>query len=640
MFNFVMRIAAMLVLAATSAPASAQTNSISIGPDGVDRFLEALAAREDPAAAETLEEVEDNLPRFIFVPGVLGSRLTVPAHDGQPAIDLWGGETTLFDTPSLRITSDRIETGPLDDFGAIVTNVDVYGEALARLASKSINSDLLTIYSYDWRMDNVASAARLQEWLCLNQQKYAGHKVYFLTHSMGSLVVKYWYKNFRTMDCDNPAIAGDAGWIDVQEIIMLGAPLYGAPSAIEAFATGTDLTEGNIFGAAIRPWDRASAQLNEHGATFVSAYQLLPIYKESCFPQHDATQSPLFLRDAASMTSKIDDLFNAERWEELGWPVRLPDYVDRDEFYTSFLPKALEAAKAFQCELADYDLGAQVTTTYFYGVLPGLSTVNALEVRRSNGAVVVERDCKAAANECLDQGDGTVPAIIARNAYRASWQSARSTNYAHMDLLKSLEVDQYIATIISNSTTSTFARAASDPSKLDLFVDVATAAQVILPMYSTALVPDPSIVKINLATAAALDLDAAKISLFAQQAGDPASISQWTSMLELFPDHDEKMIFRNFTKAGIIAHSEGNFSGAIYSWDEAIKASAGLDSGSVKQDLGEIYVLRGDSWAEMGLPEAAVNDYEAAITFGNDAGKAGIEMLQHTPSNLLLTPGT
>src|SRR5690606_29126363 len=106
--------------------------------------------------------------------------------------------------------------------------------------------------------------------------------------------------------------------------------------------------------------------------------------------------------------SEVEGLFSVGTWKSLGWPARLPDYLTREDYYANFLPEVLESARHFQCELAAFDLGAEVETTYFYGVLPGLSTLNALEVKRDGETTMVQQSCTAAANNCLEKGDGTV----------------------------------------------------------------------------------------------------------------------------------------------------------------------------------------------------------------------------------------
>ena len=612
---------------------SAQNETITIDRDAVSRFLSTIESKPE---FEGLKPADDEDPRFIFVPGILGSTLTEHSKDGGKVV-LWDGGLT--SAGSFEVTDATIETGPLDSISAMGGNVAVYGPALADLASRSIDSDLLSVYSYDWRVDNRQSAAGLQKWMCDNRTRLEGHKIYFLTHSMGSLVVKYWFANLRNVDCGTYEFGDNSAWMDIEEIIMLGAPLYGAPSAIAAFARGTELTEGNLFGAAIRPFDRASQQLNEHGATFPSAYQLLPIYKEDCFVGHDRAPATIYLRANDQSTSEVNSLFLTETWRTLGWPAHLPDYISADEFYSDHLPELLKSAREFLCELAQFDLGKQVKTTYFYGVLTGLSTMNALEVRR-DGQTTYVQNCTAAANNCMEKGDGTVPALIAQNAFGTGDDIAMATaGTAHMDLLKSEEVAEHVARILLVNDVRAFAAwAGSSDRQFDAVVKAAAEAGVLFPSYSDFPDQAASVAKINIATMSALNIGSADVSLFALQAQDPAEVVQWTSVLSSLPDADPGVVFGNFNKAGIIAHSMGDYDDAVSYWNSAVSAAEVLPPAEIKRELGELYVLRGDALAQMSNPRAAYSDFSAAIGLGNEAGRAGLETLQYSPSDFLVGP--
>lgn len=610
----------------------AQSKGIAIGDEAVSRFLGALREIQEPNAEDALTAVDKNQPRFIFVPGFLGSRLSIEREGSDEPVDIWGGSAGFLANTDLRMTDETVITQPLDSLDAIVTKVDVYGEALANLASKSIHSDLLTVYSYDWRQDNASSAAGLQVWLCENRSKYDGHDVYFLTHSMGGLVAEYWYKNFREMDCATQERTDNSNWMNVAEIIMVGAPLYGAPSAISAFASGANLTPDDFFGSIMRPFDQASAELTEHGATFPSLYQLLPIYRDSCFRPPISTGAALFLRANDQSTSQIDSLFSPETWKSLGWPFRIPDYFTREAYYADFLPEVLSSARSFQCTLANFDLGANVPVTYFYGILPELSTVAALEVKKLGEVTEVASSCTAAANNCMSQGDGTVPAFIAKNEFGASRLRARSTVYPHKDLMKSLEVAEYISTILTTSAVEAVAEVAStSPDQFKFVVELASANGVLFPMASGRPGPPaaaPLATDINLEVLKNLGIGSDQISLFALQSSDSTSISQWTDLLSAMPNPDQPTVFRNLNRAGSIALSVGDYAAALDSWDAAISVAGALPQPSVASDLGEIYVHRGNAWAAMADPSAALLDYQQALSLGNEAGRAAIEMLK------------
>ena len=199
-----------------------------------------------------------------------------------------------------------------DEFYVYRKSFDVYGRAIETIRYSEISEgDNLRRFAYDWRQSNIKSAQDFSNWLCSIRQTISGRPVVFMAHSMGGLVLKYWLEHFY----DSGGCGGDNGnfskWIKVKKIIFLGTPHYGAPKAITAFAdkyylmVDPDTLAGKLFGDIEA--STLSRDINQYGATFPSAYELLPIVNTTtCFNKPEWPQSIEIRQTDGTVHTRID----------------------------------------------------------------------------------------------------------------------------------------------------------------------------------------------------------------------------------------------------------------------------------------------------------------------------------------------
>lgn len=293
-------------------------------------------------------------PPVVFVHGILGSRL----RDVETETELWLGSffelvTTdhdrlalEFDPDTLEVRPDRLEAYAIADD---VAGQDFYGNILATLRDygRYVRTDIGTPvepgvnryyeFYYDWRQDNVVSAARLADFVDQIRRDYGDPdlKVDIVAHSMGGLVARYYvrYGRVDTLD-DNDFPVNLYGGERVRRLILLGTPNLGAVNSLNAFLDG--------YRTGLRVVD------SETFATMPSFYQLLP--------------HPLNDWIVTADGRRLDrDLFDVAIWRRFQWSIFDPvvrrrilarfDDPGKGEAYLAalerYFDKRLERARRF-----------------------------------------------------------------------------------------------------------------------------------------------------------------------------------------------------------------------------------------------------------------------------------------------------
>jgi hypothetical protein len=393
--------------------------------------LSASALRSSPPSAEEIERAIKSLPEpeqaavktardkvipvFVFIPGILGSKLT-RTENGLSRI-IWGEigwKDLIKDNPAIAYSeNDGVSAEVLDTFYALSKEMDVYGRAYQKMKLITGTPDYVMRFPYDWRQSNTKSAADLTNWLCdtKRNQKLRDNPVVFVAHSMGGLVLKYWLKHlYKEHRCANDP-STFAEWLKVRKIIFLGTPNFGAPKAILAFSKGfslyVDVENDEIWAQLFGKIDSRTLarNLNKYGIYFPSSYELLPIVNttKGCF-EHPEWPNSVRLQLSDGSDGRMD-LFDPEIWRELGWPVQLSG-KDRDIFISEKLPLLLRSAKDFLCDIAAYDVDAEFDVVRIFGFkISTVCTINIQEPKRTGDSFEVT------AVPC--PGDGTVPKWIA-----------------------------------------------------------------------------------------------------------------------------------------------------------------------------------------------------------------------------------
>lgn len=617
---------AQLVFGGTFALAQSSEPPL-VGTEAATKFIQALRQSDNPALSTLAAVAIAGSPRFIFVPGILGSQISIKREGEHAATDVWGGNNAVFSAGDLSIKDgDAVEAAPLHDVSYILGHKDVYGEALTKIADYSLaDPDFLSEFSYDWRQDNAISAQQLQKWICQKRDIFSGHPIIFLSHSMGGLVTAYWYEHEREKGCSDGSSLSDSSWINVAQVIFLGTPIYGSPKAIVAFTGGYFLAANrspSIFGAMFRSFDRntLSKSLNRYGASFPSAYQLLPIYEESCFNKSPRPVAPAYFKRPDGTEVPILSLFDPGSWKKWHWPTNLPDGVPSDKFYSEFLTKALSGAKDFLCDLANYDLSQHVKVTYIYGKLPQTSTPSGLQFTRSDDGTLALIDCAPMDANCEKDmnGDGVVPEFVARDSFRANADDARATPLDHASLLASEQLAQYISDrlddIAQASTRATVL--AAKPSIAPTVFDIAAKQKAFLPMsLGSSNAGDKAnllIGQANVELASKLGLTAKQLSDFAANSSDPKQISHFTAISQQL-GAQSNLVVPNWLKAAKLDSDAGNYGTAVESY------SSGLNAVPPGSDRTKVQILndRGNLLVKMKSIDAAKSDFGAAASLGD-----------------------
>lgn len=494
------RFLGFMALFAVSWPATvaAQSVDFKVGP-AARQAVEDHLKMNNPAyfAGRYQTEKAKAFPLVIFIPGILGSKLEMVMPGTDKPQTLWGIIRTwdLIVAPDISYSEDQtIQASPLHDFTTASIRRDIYGGGIEYISNQRFSdTKTLLAFGYDWRQDNEKSANHLHAFLCRNAAEFKDRPVVFAAHSMGGLVLKSWFvRHYKdgVLTCSDAAAPVQ---IKVTEVIFLGTPHMGSPKAIKSFAVGFQLATDNktLFGSLFGKIDvnTLARALNTHGATFPSVYQLLPIYGwQSCLQRvADDPPDPILVNTSGTIHNKFD-LFSAQAWRRVGWPQFLPTNIDERKFYEEVLPRHLQRAKSFLCEVARFRFPTQIAITYFYGQDKDAATdqtfvlenVKADELKRGS-ATFRHKDGGYA------WGDGTVLSSIASNSWFSSHRDRHFSPDSHSELLKSRAFLEYLRSLIDSAQARTETALISDTaSRGELFAAyAATNALASLPLNAT-----------------------------------------------------------------------------------------------------------------------------------------------------------
>lgn len=458
----------------------------------------------------------------------MGSRLTKTLPSGKEKL-IWGQFEGVFapaDRDLAYSENDSIKAEVMEEYFAANTSFDVYGKAITAIRYMDFTQgDNVRLFAYDWRQSNGKSARDFAKWLCKNQDELKSRQIVFLAHSMGGLVLKSWLKAlYPNEGCS----VGDkfSSWLKIKKIFFLGTPHYGAPKAVMAFADkysllvdASDSTIDRLFGRL----DAAtvSKSINAYGATFPSAYELLPVVNtHACFKE-PGWPSPVAIKQMDGTVHTNLDLFNAGMWTVLKWPKNLAGDIDRNKFVSERLPHLLGSAKDFLCELGHFQPDRTYDVVRLYG--GNRSTICQVVIEEPAAA---GQAAKATPVNCSDddQGDGTVPSWVASEDKYSSADKQRMSAQTHMRLVGSPEFLVYLRGYKNELHRELQKKYANSTGKVDGLVKMYASVRSIVP--SAAGSSDPNDVSAAIARRVVASLGVAPANLLASARTEGESIAR------------------------------------------------------------------------------------------------------------------
>lgn len=589
------------------APANAQNIKFEL-PDGpnIQVAVSKLPADQQSAVKQAAAEV---FPLFIFIPGIMGSRLTKTLPNGKEKV-IWGQSAGIFVPPDLDLAyaeTDQVKAEVMKEYFAFNTSFDVYGKAVNAIRFMDFTmGDNVRLFAYDWRQSNTKSARDFATWLCANRDEFKNRRLVILAHSMGGLVLKSWLKDIHESEgC--PGGEKFADWVKIKKILFLGTPHYGAPKAVMAFADQysllidpADTTMSRLLGGL----DAAtfSKSVNSYGATFPSAYELLPVVNTNkCFKEA-GWPSPISVKQANGTTHTDIDLFNEGMWAVLKWPKTLGPGIDRASFIKEKLPSLLRSAKAFLCDLGRFqpDLKHDVVRIYG-GNRATICGVIINEPANTDASATVTPDyCRDD-----DQGDGTVPKWVASEDKYSLADKVRMSAQSHMQLVGSSEFLTYLRSYKTELHRELQRKYAASVGNVDGLVTMYASLQSVVPSELASTDPNDVSSQISRRVIATLGVTPTSIFATAKSEADPvARADAYRVFADVTPSDDivrawalnnaahiylgrkDFVAARNFGKLAVKAADEGKASKTTKAWAEFF-ARAGTTTAVAAEQLND-----------------------------------------------------
>jgi len=390
-------------------------------------MFDKLPRNSIPLGSREAFEASQKPDIVIFIPGILGSRLT----DSTGVIWPTPNPLALGNLP-LREGSSRANADLLLDYYQ-----DIYGRMRDELLQSVLpNRDDLLEFPYDWRHDIDTIATWLDQDIKGKWRSTLRHRhVTIIAHSMGSLVAWSWKNRFYGPSRREYEFT-------LSNLVVLGAPLHGSCEILRMLllgykpATGAGAVERSGYAVLFGPLKAAAY-------TFPSVFELL-VPSPASPADNDLRTSCLVVDSGVSGAATAVDHFNPAVWDKTLFPALEPGFLSRwfgtkpvwDQLgmsrasFLTLFTRLLETGKRFRKEFRQQEepIGgpdsAQSRLHYFYS--ERRDTVYQVQVSR--GQIV---------GKALPQGDGRVPVTSALNeGYRSSSASLTSLSEGHGELIK------------------------------------------------------------------------------------------------------------------------------------------------------------------------------------------------------------
>jgi pimeloyl-ACP methyl ester carboxylesterase len=370
-----------------------------------------------------------NVPRLVFVPGILGSKIEECKSDNSQCVTIWGTPAAIArPNVDLSIRPDRVYR---TDVVESLFFKDVYGSALDHIRDRanSVIPDnsadpLLTVFHYDWRLSNSDNASFLKQRICDVRANAPNSPIFIVAHSMGGLITKIWAARYSQAACPNGKQP------EVTEIVFVATPHLGSPKAIKAIAEGYDILFDELSGLSrFLGWYERNYILdavNNAGVSFPSLYELLPIrtseYCRTQKPELSTASNPAEGQDGNPI-----NLFDVETWRRYDLLHRVGLAPVRQAYYESKLAPLLRQSELLLCEIVNFDPSKVAKVVYLFGREKDDRTYGWFHLQVGGN---IDRSK-------IVQGDGTVPVYSAQNLLVSSTRQTREVQADHVKIVSS-----------------------------------------------------------------------------------------------------------------------------------------------------------------------------------------------------------
>lgn len=314
---------------------------------------------------------------LIFIPGFLGTKLKDPGtHDvawGTMTNILMGGDSDdlalAIEPGATDVPGERMEPYAIYDS---LWGIEYYREVLRSLRTAGGYTfgeiddpkpgDNAFVFLYDWRRDNVESAALLARAIERLARFYGDPDLRFdlLAHSQGGLIARYYikYGDAPLPPEGEPPRPTMAGARHAGKVVMMGTPNRGCLEALKILHTGLK----KVF-RPIRP---------EVVFTMPSIYQMLPPPEEILFASATGEPIILDLYDAATWEREGLSFFSRAVQERMRERARKKtpggsDLASFNDAPRAFLARMLSSARRFQTALDAPAAGEESISYHAFG---------------------------------------------------------------------------------------------------------------------------------------------------------------------------------------------------------------------------------------------------------------------------------
>lgn len=337
---------------------SAHAIPVANNQTSLDSFLPLVrrSVMGDSEKEKRLSKIENSFA-FVFIPGILGSKLT--KNIGGKKRIIWGEDSPSAEDLAL-FHGERdwdVKAEVLTDYSVFdLSRQDVYGRFYQAIEQARNGYGAYVEFPYDWRLDIGVNAGLLDNFL-RNDSRLKGKNIILIAHSMGGVLAWAWQNDYYKKKNKRN--------IRVKHIYLLGAPLAGACEILSMVINGyRPIPDAGVFEKI--SYSILFDDLRSAAFTFPSVFELMPKVPsdvdDSCMPvpllrnSDPGKELPAnYFSHSWWKDSQLGSYLLNKPWDDIG--------ITKQKFHERF-SKVLETAKNFRDRFTLTKIN--IPTTIFY----------------------------------------------------------------------------------------------------------------------------------------------------------------------------------------------------------------------------------------------------------------------------------